>query len=258
VGGCTLEGVVEPRTRAGVLERLADLIVAVDRPHPVRVAIDGRSAAGKSTLGDELAAPLERRGRTVVRASVDDFYRREIDRFSRAGLLADGDAFYRRAYDYAALRALLVDPLGPGGSRRYRARWHDGWNPGGIDEPERSARDDAVLLVDGAFLLRSELNGYWDVRIFVEIDAEQSLRRGVERDLTLDPPEVRASRRERRVRVYRERYVPAEELYLREVDPAALADAVLDNRDPTRPRLRLRSSSTDRSRTTASPRWSEP
>src|SRR5262249_27290799 len=139
----------------------------------VRVAIDGRSAAGKSALSDELVTPVERRGRTLVRASVDQFYRREIDRFSRAGLLADGEAFYRRAYDYAALRALLLDPLGPGGSRRYRARWHDGWNPGGIEEPELSARDDAVLLVDGAFLLRAELNACWDVLVFVEIDAEQ-------------------------------------------------------------------------------------
>jgi len=108
-------------------------------------------------------------------------------------------------------------------------------------------------LVDGAFLLRPELNASWDVRLFVEIDAEQSLRRGVERDLTLDPPEVRASRREQRVRVYRERYLPAEELYLRDVDPVALADAVVDNRDPSRPLLRLRGSTSDRSRATGRP-----
>jgi uridine kinase len=221
--------------RDAVLERLADLIVAVRRPHPVRVAIDGRSGAGKSTLADELVAPIERRGRTTIRAEVDDFYRLAVDRTNRARLTAE--AFYD-AYDYAALRTLLLDPLGPGGSRRYRRRWHDGWHEGVAAEPERLAPDDAVLLLDGVFLLRPELADCWDVRIFVGVDAEQGLARGVERDLALEAPEARAAGREQRVRVWRERYLPADELYLRKVDPAARADAVVDNRDPEVPRLR--------------------
>ena len=220
--------------RAGALERLADLIVAVERPHPVRVAVDGRSGAGKSTLADELVAPIERRGRAVVRAEVDDFYRLEVDRHSRARLTAE--AFYG-AYDHAALRRLLLDPLGPGGSRHYRRRWHDGWNEGEIDEPERTAPDDAVLLLDGVFLLRPELDPFWDVRIFVHVDAEQGLLRGVERDLTLEPPQAPAAARALRVRRWRERYLPADDAYLRAVDPAARADAVVDNRDLAAPRL---------------------
>jgi uridine kinase len=222
-----------------MLERLADLIVAVERPHPVRVAIDGRGGAGKSTLADELVAPIERRGRPAIRAEVDDFYRLEVDKHSRARLTAQ--AFYD-AYDHAALRRRLLDPLGPGGSRRYRRRWHDGWNEGEIDEPERTAPDDAVLLVDGVFLLRPELAGFWDVRIFVDVDAEQGLARGVERDLVFEAPETRAAGRERRIRVWRERYLPADDAYQRDVQPTILADAVVDNRDPAAPRLRLRGS----------------
>lgn len=222
--------------RGAVLERLADLIVAARRPHPIRVAIDGRGGAGKSTLADDLVAPLERRGRSVVRAEVDDFYRLEVDKHNRARLSAD--AFYD-AYDYAALRSRLLDPLGPGGSRRYRRRWHDGWNEGEIDEPERMAPDDAVLLLDGVFLLRPERDGLWDVRVLVDVDAELGLARGVERDLVFEAPETRDAGRERRIRVWRERYLPADDAYLRAVDPIALADAVVDNRDPEAPRLRL-------------------
>ncbi len=215
--------------------QLADLIITVERPHPVRVAVDGRSAAGKSTLGDELAVALERRGRLVIHASIDDFYCPWVHELSRRRLSAE--AFYSRAYDYPALRSLLLEPLGPNGSRRYRTRWHDGWNEGQIDEPERIASSDAILIVDGVFLLRPELNGFWDVRVFVDIEAEQSLERGVERDLTLEEPTVGALRREQRLRVYRERYLPAEETYLNEVDPIALADIVVDNRDLNAPRL---------------------
>jgi uridine kinase len=224
--------------RSRVVAQLAELIVAVERSHPVRVAIDGRSAAGKSTLGDQLVAPIRRRGHSVIRASIDDFYCLWVHKLSRRHLSAG--AFYSSAYDYAALRSLLLESLGPAGARWYRTRWHDGWNEGEIDEPERMAPEAAVLIVDGVFLLRPELNRFWDVRIFVDIDAEQSLERGVERDLTLDEPVVRAVRREQRLQVYRERYLPAEELYLREVNPMALADIVVDNRDLDVPRLIVR------------------
>jgi uridine kinase len=57
--------------RSLCLETLAELILAVGRPHPVRVAIDGPDAAGKTTLADELTPVLERSGRQIVRASID-------------------------------------------------------------------------------------------------------------------------------------------------------------------------------------------
>jgi hypothetical protein len=40
------------------VEAVAERILAVERDHPVRVAIDGCSAAGKSTFADRLAASL--------------------------------------------------------------------------------------------------------------------------------------------------------------------------------------------------------
>lgn len=49
-------------TRQKVLEKLADLIIGVSKPHPVRVAIDGVDAAGKTTLADELSSRRLRGG----------------------------------------------------------------------------------------------------------------------------------------------------------------------------------------------------
>jgi uridine kinase len=222
----------QPENRADLLNRLAGLIVAAERLHSVRVAVDGRSAAGKTTLADELVQPIERHRRTVIRASVDDFHRPAAERYRRGRYSAE--SFYFDAFDYPAVRTRLLLPLGPDGSRRYRPAFFDAWNDRPIDQPEHEAPDDAILLVDGVFLCRPELNDLWDFRVFVDIDPEESVRRGVLRDQVWMGSEEEARRR------YRQRYLPGEQLYLRAVQPLRHADAIVDNRDPTHPRLTLR------------------
>ena len=56
-----------------VVDRLG-AFVANNPSRPVRVGIDGRSAAGKTTFADRLAAAAFARGRDVVQASIDDFH----------------------------------------------------------------------------------------------------------------------------------------------------------------------------------------
>ncbi|WP_406051901.1 hypothetical protein [Kribbella sp. NBC_00889] len=52
--------------RTVALTELAEIVLTVERPHPVRVAIDGCSAAGKTTLADELADVLRARSQLLV------------------------------------------------------------------------------------------------------------------------------------------------------------------------------------------------
>jgi uridine kinase len=42
--------------------------------HPLSVAVDGIDAAGKTTLVDSLRDEFERRGRHVIRVSIDGFH----------------------------------------------------------------------------------------------------------------------------------------------------------------------------------------
>jgi len=60
--------------RAAVLDRIAGRILDLgDRR--VRVAIDGNTAAGKTSLSHELAQRVADAGRVAMRASLDDFKR---------------------------------------------------------------------------------------------------------------------------------------------------------------------------------------
>src|SRR5206468_12186993 len=75
------------------------------------------------------------------------------------------------------LREALLDPLGPHGSRRYRRAVFDYRTDGSVHVEPEVAAVDAVLLFDGVFLLRPELAEAWDLRIFVVVRPEESLRR---------------------------------------------------------------------------------
>lgn len=81
------------------------------------------------------------------------------------------------------------------------------------------------------FAFRAELDDAWDVRIWLDVGADLALRRGVERDAVMygDAAATEA--------LHRDRYHSAEAIYIREADPVARADIVIDNCDFDLPRL---------------------
>ena len=202
-----------------LLERLAERIVQNTRPHPLRVAIDGVTAAGKTTLADELVAPLRARGRPVIRASVDGFHRPRAERY-RCGADAP-QGYYYDAFDYPALRRALLLPLGPGGDRHYRLSTLDLAVDQPVNVPHHDAPPDAVLLCDGVFLLRPELDDCWDFRIFMQVDEATAVRRAGQRDRHLFGGVERTKAR------YWQRYIPAHRLYLAQVQPQTRADVIV-------------------------------
>src|SRR6266542_5592835 len=62
------------RARADLLDDLSATLLELNAEQPKLVAIDGRSAAGKTTLADELALMVRLQGRPVLRCSMDDFH----------------------------------------------------------------------------------------------------------------------------------------------------------------------------------------
>lgn len=214
--------------RAAVLEQLAAFVDGLG-PRRCRVAIDGFTAAGKTCLGHELATALVTQGRPVLRATLDDFKRpwRDAHLYDRIS----GEGYYRNAFDLEAIRTLLVDPAAPTGSGEVALCSIDPITQ--LDHSERRALvpTDGVLVVDGVFAFRPELDDCWDLRIWVDIDPELSVRRGTSRDADME------GGREHAEALHRDRYLAAELLYVAEVDPMGRADVIVDNTDLDAPRL---------------------
>jgi uridine kinase len=222
--------------RAQVLETIADAVLRVSRPHPVRVGVDGRSAAGKSTLCGELAAVLAASGRPVLCASIDDFHRPGHAWYSRRRGWTP-ETLYERGYDYSGFRDLVLRPLGPGGDGRCRTRHWDAANdvayPGAWHELPR----DGVLVAETSFLFRPELAAHFDWTIWLDIDFDTLLERVRRRDVAW------AGSEEEVVAKYEATWIPVHQLYERTENPRDRADVVVDNErfeEPRITRLRLR------------------
>ena len=217
--------------RRALLAALADEVCALGTGR-LRVAIDGRTGAGKSTFGVELAEAIGERGRPTMRASLDDFKRPWRDAVARGYDRTSGEGYYRNAPDFESARTLLLEPAGRDGSGSVALCGHDPLTGADHRHVRVTAPPDAVLVVDSVFALRPEYRDAWDLTVWLEVDEDTSLRRALARDAARDGAEEVE-------RVHRERYAAAEAIYLAEVDPVAQADVVIDNHDVHRPR-RLR------------------
>jgi uridine kinase len=212
--------------RSIALEMLAGRIVAIKRPHPVRVAIDGVDAAGKTSLADELVQPILERGRAVIRASIDGFHNPRAVRYRLGRSSPEG--YFLDSFNYAALTTKLLGPLGPGGSRLYCAAVFDYRTDSETPMRFETAPPGAILLFDGVFLQRPELLSYWDLTVFVDAPFSVTVARMSQRDGTASS-DVDA--------VENRRYVDGQRLYLQRCDPRNKAMVIFNNEDLASPEL---------------------
>ena len=218
---------MENGTRDELLSRLAEAVESITIAHPTRVAIDGPPAAGKTTLGDELAVVLRAQGREVIHASIEGFLLPRSRRYRRGEYSAEG--CYHDSFDFDALHRVLLDSLGPSGDRRFQQAVYDRPTETTLSQPVTIAPPDAVLLFDGVFLLRPELIDQWDLRIFVSTAFEVALDRARTRDLALFGSATEVERR------HHERYRPSQQLYFDTDRPTDHADIIVHNDDPRQP-----------------------
>ncbi len=191
-----------------VLVDLLGLIMGTKPGERAVVGIDGAATAGSSQVAAELVALAERlAGREVVRVEIDGFTASD---YVSSGEVKSWENEYHQRYDYATFRRRTLLPFRSGieiCSAIYDPQLDEAVLP---DAVEPSA--DAVLLVDGPFLHRPELNDAWDASLYVD---------GSVPDLGSDHDNARAA---------------AQRFYL-EQSPSQQATWVLDNSNMTQPIL---------------------
>jgi len=184
------------------------------------VALTGIDGAGKGWLAERLRGALVAGGLECAVLGVDGWLNLPHVRF---GGPDPGEHFYRHALRLAEMRERLVEPL-----RRRRSLELE------ADLAEESAtsfrrhvysyRELDVILLEGIFLLKRELDLRPDLALWIDCSFETALARALARAQEGLPPAETA-------RAYRSIYFPAQRIHLERDRPRDAADAIVVN-DP--------------------------
>ena len=157
-----------------------------EKAGPAILAIDGRCASGKSTLGERLSREWD-----ADLFHMDDFYlqphQRTEEWLSEPGGNVDRERF---------LEEVLL-PLSRGEAVSYR-RFDCGTF---AFEPLRLIRPGAIAVVEGSYSCHPELREFYDMRVFLDIDPKTQRERILQRN----GPEV--------LQRFIDRWIPLEENY---------------------------------------------
>jgi len=209
--------------RQELVSKLADNILDLQLHHPIRVAISGITASGKTTLANELAEELRRRKKEVVRTSIDNFHHPRAIRYRQGKDSAIG--YYEDAHDYQAFKDKLLIPLGENGNLQYQTISLDLEKDEYVNTEPQLAKDDTIFIIDGTFLLKKELIHLFDYKIFVQTDFDIARIRGAKRET------IAFGSYESAEEMFLNRYHAASGLYLKEHNPQENADIVVNNND---------------------------
>ncbi len=198
------------------------------------VTVDGIDGSGKSTFARRL---VERLGARAVLFAVDDF-RRPVD--WAAPERSELEVYYHRRYDLSALDDCLRAYSEGHDSCRFRC--FDGARELLGTEREVNFAAVEVVVVEGVFVarLRSIVDA---LSVYVDVPKEEAERRVMARDMAKGRTAEEVRRRIER------RYFPAHDRYMLEQQPRDRAAIVLDNQNPSQPRIL-------RARLPSGPGWS--
>ena len=169
---------------AQVRERLEELIAGDDKR--ILIAIDGKCASGKSTLGfylkDEFDANL---------FHMDDFFLQKEQRTPERMKEVGGNV------DYERFLAEVLEPLMAGKTVKYRPFSCKTLQIGTGTEvlPKR------VNIIEGSYSQHTYFGDIYDMKVFMEIEEEKQLEN------------IRKRNGEEQLKVFKERWIPKEEAY---------------------------------------------
>lgn len=169
------------------------------KPHVI-IAIDGRCAAGKTTMAQELKKVLNC---NVI--SADSFFLRPEQRTEERLKEAGGNI------DYERLENEVLIPLLNGQAFKYR--------PYNCKTQSLSApitvEPNRINIIEGSYSCNPHLIKYYDYKVFMTVDTEEQLRR-IEKRNGIEG-----------LKIFKDKWIPLEEKYFEECKIKELCNLVL-------------------------------
>jgi len=221
-----LTGIV---ARCDMFARIEADLSGRDKKRPMVIGINGIDSSGKTEFAILLEIYLRARGRSVQTVHLDDFHNsKEIRRRGKTEI----EAYISNAFNLKLLMDRILEPCRRGEKLDIELTLLDLDSDTLGIKRNYSIDRQTVVLVEGVLLYRDELDGFFDYRIFLDIDFSEMLRRVERRDIDRFGPDI--------VEKYKRKYIPIQTWYLEQHQPLSHCDLIIDNNDYHRPRIKGR------------------
>ena len=172
------------------------------------IAIDGRGGSGKTTLACELAAGMK----NVTIISMDDFY-------LPSNLRDNSNPLYFN-FNIKRLKREVLDLLSKDEPAKYRR--YD-WGTDSLAE-EHTIKPGEIVIIEGCYALHNLVRDFYDFSIWMEIDKDFALTRGVSRDLLQE----KDADPKAKMKQWKEDFQPKEDRYIETMKPKDFASYVFN------------------------------
>jgi uridine kinase len=206
------------------LDELARMILerqeAVPADRAMLVAISGIDGSGKGFLTEQLATRLaEQKPIRVATINIDGWLHLPQRRFST---IKPAEHFYEQGFRFAEMFVQIVLPLRNRRTLRLSAELADATNSDSYRSHDYEFEDIDLILLEGIFLLKRSLRGYYDFTVWVNCSFETAFERALHRGQEGLPPEQLRQD-------YDTIYFAAQRIHFDRDQPQIAADATLDN-----------------------------
>ena len=201
----------------GVAEKIIAHRATNPTGRPFFLFVDGFGCSGKSTLSAHLNQLFQGYGLRTQELHIDDFIHQKAVRADPKYTQAHN--YYNRQFRYEYLKDTVLTPMWQGQKGSVEVQIYD--HPTDGYTLQKVFLQPDIVILEGVFVQRRELNGYKDLAVYLTIERDEQLRRALSRGNNgADAGEI--------LHKYQTKYNPGEDMYLSLCAPDAAADIVFD------------------------------
>lgn len=201
-----------------------DILSGKKSDSPFIIGINGIDTSGKSRFAKNLKKYLEEREQKVQIIHLDDFHNPKEIRYSGSNEMEN---YFFKSFNIEKLVYNLLKPIK---RRKFLQEKFTLLNlkTNKYDiEKEYNIDKDTLVILEGVFIFRDEIEPSLDYKIFIEIPFELCKERALKRDVPLYGHEI--------IKKYDIKYIPTQKYYLEKFPPEKHADIIIENSDWNNP-----------------------
>ena len=181
------------------------------------VGIDGLGGAGKSTISETICTELKNHHLHVILLHIDDFINTRKIRYDSA--YPEWQCYYYLQWRYNYFIE-VINKLKNNVENNIAIELYDKDNDSYFKK-NYSTKEKTIIIVEGIFLQRKELQKIFDYIIYINIPENIRMQRVLKRDTYI-------GNAQQIINKYENRYFPAERNYCNEYHPEQTADFVIN------------------------------